>query len=453
MADDKPIIIVKKKGGHGGHHGGAWKVAYADFVTAMMAFFMVMWLVNSADTVTKQTIATYFKRPGLFQEGSGSPLMIGQAGILEDAYVPSKKLRKGKFKITDTITHGVAGGVDIKPEEENKPEDKPVQAFGKRLPQSTGQDGLGQGENSAGIQLQRSEMEQLAKEVSTLVASNPELEAIIGKVNIKLDADGLNIEIVDSPNSSMFALGSAKFLPEAQAAFVKIGELLNRVDNNIDIVGHTDSQAFSQVPGGYSNWELSADRANAARRALEAAGVDSKRIERVVGAADRELRVPDKPLDPGNRRISIKLRFDYKRKIPKERVQPAVSEGLQHSENVNHSKTSSKGKLLAETPPDLTLSPQDQLGPLVTIENKPSAAEEKAREKRLGELSAADQQDERPDRWRPKVLIEAAEQKAKTQLVLPERPPIISNPGYVQKDAIFGDNPVFGPAEPFSLPP
>ena len=88
MADDKPIIVIKKKGGHGGHHGGAWKVAYADFVTAMMAFFMVMWLVNSAETKTKKAIASYFRRPGLFESGSGTPLLIGGSGMLPEAFAP-----------------------------------------------------------------------------------------------------------------------------------------------------------------------------------------------------------------------------------------------------------------------------------------------------------------------------------------------------------------------------
>jgi chemotaxis protein MotB len=323
MADDKPIIIITKKGGHGGHHGGAWKVAYADFVTAMMAFFMVMWLVNSAEVQTKQQIASYFRKPGLFEHGSGTPLMIGEAGILQDAFVASKKnpkknqtngevtislkqlkdLGKGKGKGKDGKT-----GIQIGSAEEAKDKSE-----GKK---STGEDDLTLSKESSQNDLEKEltiaehqKIQRIADGLIEELKKLPSIKEILGLVNIKLEADGLAIDIMDTENSSMFRSGSAVVQPSAYQAFGKIAGLLQALPNKVEIVGHTDSSAFGTMSRGFSNWELSADRANAARRLLVAQGLDESRILSVSGRADRDLKYPGDPQAPENRRIAIKVKF------------------------------------------------------------------------------------------------------------------------------------------------
>ena len=323
MADDKPIIIITKKGGHGGHHGGAWKVAYADFVTAMMAFFMVMWLVNSAEVQTKQQIASYFRKPGLFEHGSGTPLMIGEAGILQDAFVASKKNSKkpqSNGEITITLKQlkivGKGGGkgrdgktgVHTGSSEESK--DK-----------SEGKNSSGDDEESAAKMVddhskleelsaaEQAKLQQLAQGIALELKKLPKIKDILGIVNIKLEADGLAIDIMDTENSSMFRSGSAVIQPSAYQAFGKIAGLLQSLPNSVEIVGHTDSAPLGAVTRGFSNWELSADRANAARRLLIAQGLEEKRIVSVSGKADRELRTSNDPMAPENRRIAIKVKF------------------------------------------------------------------------------------------------------------------------------------------------
>lgn len=323
MADDKPIIIITKKGGHGGHHGGAWKVAYADFVTAMMAFFMVMWLVNSAEVQTKQQIASYFRKPGLFEHGSGTPLMIGEAGILQDAFVASKKnpkknqnngevtislkqlkdLGKGKGKGKDGKT-----GIQIGSAEEAKDKSE-----GKK---SSGEDDLTLSKESSQSDTEKEltiaehqKLQRIADGMLAELKKLPNIKDILGLVNVKLEADGLAIDIMDTENSSMFRSGSAVVQPSAYQAFGKIATLLQSLPNKVEIVGHTDSATFGTMSRGFSNWELSADRANAARRLLVAQGLDESKILSVSGRADRDLKYPGDPQAPENRRIAIKVKF------------------------------------------------------------------------------------------------------------------------------------------------
>ncbi|WKZ56444.1 MAG: flagellar motor protein MotB [Bdellovibrionota bacterium] len=316
MADDKPIIIIKKSHGAHGHHGGAWKVAYADFVTAMMAFFMVMWLVNSADITTKQNIALYFRKPGIFESGSGTPMFSGGSGILPEGYVPphpeSSNYTFGRSQDPRTGRSDQEGGAD--------PQMKTVERDGEAGiqksddPAQEGQFG-GKGDFVKGawdaqfLEMQRQEFKKLAEELQKEMVSTPDLQQLLGIVDVKVDADGLNIEIIDTEKSSMFSVGSARIQPEAQQAFSKLGTLIKDLPNNIDIVGHTDARPFGSRNGGYSNWELSADRANAARRLLEAQGIAPARITSVVGRADKELKDKDDPLSPMNRRITLKMRF------------------------------------------------------------------------------------------------------------------------------------------------
>jgi len=337
MADDKPIIIIKKKGGHGGHHGGAWKIAYADFVTAMMCFFLVMWLVNSAEVTTRQAIASYFRRPGIFSEGSGTPLQIGGAGILEDAFAPQKSSEnKGTGrgleqrqlagtpvatpKVRVTVQPQLTPMVDDKEGDttkkagEDKSEEKD-QAKDDKSGASGGEQNGGLSEEELKALAERSKIDSIASQLKASIAGSPELAKLLGIVDVKVEADGLNLEIMDTDKTSMFSSGSSQVLPDAREAFTKLAELLKPLPNKIDIVGHTDAKPFSARVGGYSNWELSADRANAARKLLELSGIEADRITSVVGRADREPKNVKDPYANSNRRITLKMRFAINKNI------------------------------------------------------------------------------------------------------------------------------------------
>jgi chemotaxis protein MotB len=254
MASDKPKIIVKKvrKKGHGGHHGGSWKVAYADFVTAMMAFFMVMWILGM-DESTRKAVEGYFSNPVGMKKGysaGASPVSSGNS--------------PGQIR-TSTI----------------------------RLVTRT---------------IEEQHFRQIAKDIQTRIASADGLRSVAANIRIVVTEQGLRIELVEGQDGeTFFAFGSARLKPAAAAALLVIGDGLKAADAPIVVEGHTDSAPFGS--DGYSNWELSADRANAARRQLKVAGVPDQRIREIRGYADHDLRDPDHPLDPGNRRISILLPF------------------------------------------------------------------------------------------------------------------------------------------------
>lgn len=251
---ERPIIIIKKrKKAHAAHHGGSWKVAYADFVTAMMAFFMVMWLL-SMDQKMKDAIEGYFSNPVGFKKGFS-------AG-------------------TNIISSGNSPAGEVKP---------PLR-----------------------ILIRTSEEKKfgdLAKDLRNRLNSSPDLRALGAHIEAVKTKSGLRIELIETKSGqTFFRNGSAEMLPITVAALRLIGAELSELQTPIIIEGHTDSQQFGSS-AVYTNWELSSDRANAARRMIEAAGVDPSRIVEVRGMADRDLRVPANPLDPANRRISILLPF------------------------------------------------------------------------------------------------------------------------------------------------
>ena len=461
MADDKPIIIIKKKGGHGGAHGGAWKVAYADFVTAMMAFFMVMWLVNTADNTTRKNIATYFRQPGIFTSGSGAPLMIGEQGILKDAFVPphpeeTHQRHKGSFAEkqpgktgTDptevlkkrVTTEGEAGKIGNREWEQEQldgfasepiPEDElqfEPERLNRRLPEKEDLESekkVMPGEGKLSNKPTKSErtrqereadkalekIKELAGELEKMLASAPDLKEMLGIVDIKVEADGLNIEVMDTDKISMFELGSARINPASEAAFAKIGALIAKLPNNIDMVGHTDAKPFSSQRGGYSNWELSADRANAARRLLEKGGVDPKRFTSVVGRADQELRVPTDPFAPSNRRITLKMRFN-----------PALVPAAP-AEMINDFPTlESRYRSERETP---TAEPATPPSPAVAAPATSTA-----------------------DSLPSNAVVVPGPNK---QVRLPREAPPTMNPGIMPRDKIFGDLPPVVPIDPFATP-
>jgi chemotaxis protein MotB len=246
----QPVIIIKKKGhGKHGHHGGAWKVAYADFVTAMMAFFLVMWIVAQSEEV-KAGVAGYFRDPGAF----------------------------------------TAGGRGVLPGSEN------------------GTTGGGQPMGMTDLEAAKSLLEQAAEEIRRALAALPEFEHLKDQVEITLTDEGLRIELREAPDDGFFDSGSATVKPSTVAMLRVIATQLGELPNKVAVEGHTDSLPYSAESGVYTNWELSADRANAARRILESSGTKQGQIEAVRGFADTRLRKPDQPLDAGNRRISIVVR-------------------------------------------------------------------------------------------------------------------------------------------------
>jgi chemotaxis protein MotB len=251
MSKGQPVVIVKKKGkGHHGHHGGAWKVAYADFVTAMMAFFLVMWLVGQSPNV-KAAVAGYFRDPGVFETTRGGGVLPGGAeGLKESGVTPAAK------PIPD----------DVKAAQEV--------------------------------------LEKAAEHLRQALAKVPSLKALEDQIEITVTAEGLRIELLETAKKSFFAVGSADLLPQTVQILAVISQELGTLGNAVALEGHTDSRAYADSKG-YGNWELSTDRANSARRAMERFGLRVGQIDAVRGYADTRLRTPKQPLDARNRRISI----------------------------------------------------------------------------------------------------------------------------------------------------
>lgn len=271
MADDKPLIVVKRRRKvAGGAHGGAWKIAYADFVTAMMAFFLLLWLLSSS--VSKRDlegIAGYFKTPieKIFVSGenkSGTSSVIPGGG--EDL-----TRREGE----------VMKGID---EFQVKPSDK-----------SKGQQKL----------LDQAGLNALKEKIEKSLQEKPQFKAYKSQVLIDITDQGLRIQIVDDLKRPMFALSSPELEPFAKAIMRAIGSSLNGISNKVSLSGHTDAIPFSDGPASYSNWELSTDRANASRRELIQGGMDEAKVLEVVGLGSAVLYDKSNPINPINRRISI----------------------------------------------------------------------------------------------------------------------------------------------------
>jgi chemotaxis protein MotB len=236
-AKSQPIIVIKRKSGHGGHHGGAWKVAYADFVTAMMALFIVLWLMGSSEKV-KKAVAGYFQDP------------------------------KGTASLLGTIMAG--NGVAVKTETD--PNQQRLQELKEKLEQE--------------------------------IKARKDLEKLSKQIEITITSEGLRIELLEGKNGTFYESGSAHLSPSGQELLALLAAELKTLPNQLLIEGHTDAAQYSS-DAEYSNWELSADRANAARRLMQADGVRKDQVTQVRGYADQLLRVKNNPFDPSNRRITI----------------------------------------------------------------------------------------------------------------------------------------------------
>ncbi|MHB1332122.1 MAG: flagellar motor protein MotB [Sulfuriferula sp.] len=267
----RPIIVKRIKKSGGGHHGGAWKIAYADFVTAMMAFFLLMWLLGSTTKGELQGIAEYFQTPLRVAmaggSGSGDSSSIIQGG--------GKDLTKQIGQINKADNPAQKKTYDL----------KAAQADLDRL--------------------DASRLKALKGRIEAAIDANPTLKQFKKQLLIDITTEGLRIQIVDEKNRPMFALSKAKLEPYTKEILHDIGHTLNDVPNKISLSGHTDASPYSGGGAGYSNWELSADRANASRRELIAGGMDESKILRVVGLASAVPLDSKDPFNPINRRISI----------------------------------------------------------------------------------------------------------------------------------------------------
>ncbi len=267
MSQPQPIIIkrVKKSGGHG-HHGGAWKIAYADFVTAMMAFFLLMWLLGNTTEEQRRGIADYFENPLSLANRSGQSLSD-----------PSSPIQGGGED--PRFVDGEVAYADLTPVELE----------------------------TLLIEQERIELENLKSRIEQAIDAIPTLEQYREQLLLDLTDEGLRIQIIDLEARPMFELGSSQLQPYARSILRELTGLINQVGNRISISGHTDSAPFAAGEGGYSNWELSNDRANAARRELVTSGLAPEKVLRIVGLASTALLDPDDPLNAINRRISIVL--------------------------------------------------------------------------------------------------------------------------------------------------
>jgi chemotaxis protein MotB len=255
-AETVRVKIIRKKGHGGGHHGGAWKVAYADFVTTMMALFIVLWIVGQ-NAAVKEAVASYFKNPGAFKDARQLKLSDGGSGIL-----PGEPPAPAKEVDADTA--------------------------GK----------------------EETALQQAAERIKHLTDQGGGFEELRDQIRIQITPEGLRIELMERDGLPFFEVGSAVLVHPLKPLLEKLNAILDSLPNSITIEGHTDSRRYSQKRD-YTNWELSTERANSARRVLMGAGLPPERMDRVVGHADRLLLVPEDPLHPSNRRITLLVRRQH----------------------------------------------------------------------------------------------------------------------------------------------
>ncbi len=283
---EQPIIIKKiKKGGHG-HHGGAWKVAYADFVTAMMAFFIVMWILAQSEEV-KQAVGAYFEDPSAFDIFTGKP----KSSPVEFDH-PMKGTGKGDGKNKGEFSWSFTekGGEILVDSVAMKA------AISKALEDSV--------TASKVIEKTSDDIKQVLNDLS---GKSNEMEELLTSISVEITSEGLKIELLETHDNNFFEIGSAKLKPAAIDILKQLALRIGKLPNYVEIEGHTDSRKYSSNTI-YSNWELSADRANAARKVLDASGLWNGQVVSVSGFADRKLRKPDNPFDVTNRRVSIVIK-------------------------------------------------------------------------------------------------------------------------------------------------
>jgi chemotaxis protein MotB len=285
----RPIYIKRVKKVSGGHHGGAWKVAYADFVTAMMAFFMVMWLITAVSKDQRAAIFDYFKNPsmepgksvkpapGQMGPGGASTSPINMRGGLDAPKTSQTKTDK----VGATVMTSPAPPIDLK-----SPEQRAAEAA------------------ELVKQLEKKKLDSLMDDLKKAISKSQALEPFKDQLLLDITPEGLRIQILDAQNRPMFDLGSARLKSYTNDILREVTTYLRTVPNRLSITGHTDTTPYAGTRG-YTNWDLSTDRANAARRALESSGLETDRIARVVGLASSVLFDKQNPRSAVNRRISI----------------------------------------------------------------------------------------------------------------------------------------------------
>lgn len=278
MAEDKnkrPIVIKRIKKVAAGHHGGAWKIAYADFVTAMMAFFLLMWLLGSTSKGDLNGISEYFKTPlhvalsGGTGSGDSSSIIKGGG---QDLTRSEGQVKKGDLPQEKRVINLKAAQQEFLRTERLKEIEK---------------------------------LKDLKANIEQVIESNVKLQKFKNQILLDITSEGLRIQIVDEKNRPMFQSGSDQLEPYTREILHEIGKMLNQVPNKVSLSGHTDATSYIGGSAGYSNWELSADRANASRRELIVGGMAEEKIVRVVGLSSAVLFNKEEPLSPTNRRISL----------------------------------------------------------------------------------------------------------------------------------------------------
>lgn len=342
---ERPIIVKKiKKGAHAAH-GGAWKVAYADFVTAMMAFFLLLWLLNVTTDEQKKGVADYFSPASVSRSFSGAGGVMGGRTILEDG---------GKISSFGLPTV-IIGPSSEKTDQPEQPQYDQRYPDARQPPPAPGTQGdrfqdpslqaqQGQGDQSQigqGDQQQQQALGQITdlqqidaqaarervaqveaenfreaeEQIRQAIASNPQLTELSKQIVFDTTPEGFRIQLVDEEQSSMFPSGSAGMTEKTRRLMQQVAQAVSKLPNKLAVSGNTDAQPF-RGQGAYSNWELSADRANAARRSMIEAGVPAERFRQVTGNADQDPLIKDNPLDPRNRRIAILLLSDVPKASP-----------------------------------------------------------------------------------------------------------------------------------------
>ena len=293
-----PVIIIKrvKKAAHG-HHGGSWKVAYADFVTAMMAFFLLMWLINTTTPEQKRGIADYFAAQNVSKTTSGAGGVLagkvfGQEGAREGGSMapvtkltPPKPTQEKRSKAEGTAKGGSTEAEGQASQSQQRSDDR----MERQMPSA-----------------EQRQFEQAQISIRQAIQQMPDIAELSHSIVMTQTPEGLNIQLVDETGQAMFQPGTANLYPRSRALLQQVAKIVDRLPNRIAITGHTDAAKFVG-PNGTTNWELSAARANAARTVLELEGLDSDRVFEVSGKAGSDPLLPDDPYASSNRRISILL--------------------------------------------------------------------------------------------------------------------------------------------------
>ena len=300
MADENQTIVIKKikKGGHG-HHGGAWKVAYADFVTAMMAFFLLLWLLNATTDEQKLGISNFFSPDAVSDGSSGSGGLFGGTTLnIEGALTSSGGPSEGAVVVPLPSTPAAQGDSDGDGADEDEAAGDPEEEAGAEPTEADIAQALAEREQA--------QFERAEEVLRQAIQSVPELSDLQDSLIIEQTPEGMRIQLVDQERVSMFPSGSADPAQSTRRLARLVTEVIKQLPNQISISGHTDAVPY-RTANGYTNWELSADRANAARRLLIDSGLAPDRLALVQGRADTDPLLPNDPTSPRNRRISFVL--------------------------------------------------------------------------------------------------------------------------------------------------